>query len=89
MPGPRQLRDDRTATDGIRASGWQCPVRHSHADGRLGLPAGEGAGSRRQSDQRLVTTHCRFCEGALTLDRFVVLISHAAAHQPRVHTNQS
>jgi hypothetical protein len=54
-PNPKLLHDDRLATDGIRASGRQHPVQHSHADGSLGLLAGEAAGSQPRSDQRLVT----------------------------------
>jgi hypothetical protein len=57
---PKLLRDYRLATDGIRASGRQHPVQHSHADGILGLLASKAAGSQPRSDQRLVTTHCRF-----------------------------
>ena len=59
-PNPKLLCDDRLATDGIRASGRQHPVQHRHADGSLGLLGREAAGSQPRSDQRLVTTHCRF-----------------------------
>ena len=57
---PKLLRDDRLATDGIRASGRQYPVQHRHADGSLSLLGREAAGSQTRSDQRLVTTHYRF-----------------------------
>jgi hypothetical protein len=57
---PKLLCDDWLATDGIRASGCQHPVQHSHADGSFGLLASKAAGSQPRSDQRLVTTHCRF-----------------------------
>ena len=43
-----------------KTSGLQHPVQHSHADGSLGLLAGKAARSQPRSDQRLVTTHCRF-----------------------------
>ena len=59
-PNPKLLCDDRVATDGIRASGRQHPIQHRHADGSLGLLSGKAAGSQPWSDQRLVTTHCRF-----------------------------
>ena len=59
-PNSKRLRDDRLATDGIRASGRQHPVQHSHADGSLGLLTCETAGSQPRSDQQLVTAHCRF-----------------------------
>ena len=59
-PNPKLLCDDRLATDGIRASGRQHPVQHRHADGSLSLLGREAAGSQTRSDQRLVTTHCRF-----------------------------
>ncbi len=57
---PKLLRDDRLATDGIRAPGRQHPVQHRHADGSLSLLGREAAGSQTRSDQSLVTTHCRF-----------------------------
>ena len=57
---PKLLHDDRLATDGIRAPGRQHPVQHRHADGSLSLLGREAAGSQTRSDQRLVTTHCRF-----------------------------
>jgi hypothetical protein len=60
IPSPKLLCADRLATDGIRASGRQHPVQHSHADGSLGLLASEAAGLQPRSDQRLVTTHGRF-----------------------------
>jgi len=59
-PNPKLLRDDRLATDGSRASGRQHPVQHRHANGSLSLLGREAAGSQTRSDQRLVTTHCRF-----------------------------
>ncbi len=59
-PGPKLLRDDRLATDGIRAPGRQHPVQHRHADGSLSLLGREATGSQTRSDQRLVATHCRF-----------------------------
>ncbi len=59
-PNPKLLRDDRLATDGVRAPGRQHPVQHRHADGSLSLLGREAAGSQTRSDQRLVTTHCRF-----------------------------
>ncbi len=59
-PNPKLLRDDRLATDRIRAPGRQHPVQHRHADGSLSLLGREAAGSQTRSDQRLVTTHCRF-----------------------------
>ena len=59
-PNPGLLCDDRMATDGIRASGRQHPIEHHHADGSLGLLSRKAAGSQSWSDQRLVTTHCRF-----------------------------
>ena len=59
-PSPKLLRDDRLATDEIRAPGRQHPVQHRHADGSLGLLGGEAAGSQTRSDQSLVTTHRRF-----------------------------
>jgi len=59
-PNPKLLRDDRLATDGIRAPGGQHPVQHRHADGSLSLLGREAAGSQTRSDQRLVTTHRRF-----------------------------
>jgi len=59
-PSPKLLRDDRLATDGIRASGGQHPVQHRHADGSLSPLGREAAGSQTRSDQRLVATHCRF-----------------------------
>jgi len=59
-PNPKLLRDDRLATDGIRAPGRQHPVQHRHADGSLSLLGREAAGSQTRSDQRLVTTHRRF-----------------------------
>ncbi len=58
-PSPKLLRDDRLATDGIRAPGRQHPVQHRHADGSLSLLGREAAGSQTRSDQRLVATHCR------------------------------
>jgi len=57
---PKPLRDDRLATDRIRASGRQHPVQHRHADGSLSLLGREAAGSQTRSYQRLVATHCRF-----------------------------
>ena len=59
-PNPKLLHDDRLATDGIRAPGRQHPVQHRHADGSLSPLGREAAGSQTRSDQRLVTTHCRF-----------------------------
>ena len=59
-PSPKLLRDDRLATDGVRAPGRQHPVQHRHADGSLSPLGREAAGSQTRSDQRLVTTHCRF-----------------------------
>src|SRR5277367_2690278 len=59
-PNPKLLCDDRLATDGIRASGRQHPVQHRHADGSLGLLSRKAAGSQPWTDQRFVTTHCRF-----------------------------
>ncbi len=59
-PSPKLLRDDRLATDGIRAPGRQHPVQHRHTDGSLSLLGREAAGSQTRSDQRLVTTHRRF-----------------------------
>ena len=49
-PEPRLLRDDRPATDGVRAPGRQHPVQHRHADGSLGPLGGEAAGSQTRSD---------------------------------------
>ena len=49
-PEPRLLRDDRPATDGVRAPGRQPPVQHRHADGSLGPLGGEAAGSQTRSD---------------------------------------
>jgi hypothetical protein len=66
-PNPKLLRDDRLATDGIRAPGRQPPAQHCHADGSLGLLASKAAGLRPRSDQRLVTAHCRFYQGALAV----------------------
>jgi len=43
--------DDLLAADGIRASGRQHLVQHSHADGGLGLLASKAAGSQSRSDQ--------------------------------------
>ena len=57
---PKLLKDDRLATDGIRALGRQHPVQHRHANGSLSPLGREAAGSQTRSDQRLVTTHCRF-----------------------------
>jgi hypothetical protein len=54
-------------TDGIRTSGRQHPVQHSHADGGLGLLASKAAGSQPRPDQRLVTTHRHFYEGPLAV----------------------
>ena len=45
-PNPKLLRDDRLATDGVRASGCQHPVQHRHADGRLGLLGREPTGAQ-------------------------------------------
>jgi hypothetical protein len=59
-PSPKLLCDDRLTTDGIRASGHQHPIQHRYADGSLGLLSRKAAGSQPWSDQRLVTTHCRF-----------------------------
>jgi hypothetical protein len=59
-PNPKRLCDDRRATDRIRASGRQNPIQHRHADGSLGLLSRKAARSQPWSDQRLVTTHCRF-----------------------------
>jgi len=43
---PKLLRDDRLATDRIRAPGRQHPVQHRHADGSLSLLGREAAGSQ-------------------------------------------
>jgi hypothetical protein len=59
-PNSKLLCGDRLATDGIRASGRQHPIQRRHADGSLGLLSRKAAGSQPWSDQRLVTTHCRF-----------------------------
>ncbi len=59
-PNPKLLCDDRLATDRIRAAGRQHPVQHRHADRSLVLLSRKAAGSQPWSDQRLVTTHCRF-----------------------------
>src|SRR3954454_627443 len=57
---PKLLCGDPLATNGIRASGRQYPVQHRHADGSFGLLGRKAAGAQPRSDQRLVTTHCRF-----------------------------
>jgi hypothetical protein len=59
-PHPKLLRDSWLATEGIRASGRQHPVQHSHGDGRLSPLGGKAAGSLPWSDQCLVAAHRRF-----------------------------
>jgi hypothetical protein len=67
-PNPNLLSDDRLTTDRIRASGYQHPVQHRHADGRLGLLGRKAASTQPWSDQRLVAAHSdwgnpRLCRG--------------------------
>ena len=59
-PSPGRLCDDPLATDGVRASCQQHPVRDGHADGSLGLLGSEAAGSHPWSNQRFVAAHCCF-----------------------------
>ncbi len=59
-PNPDLLSDNWLATDRIRASGCQHLVQHRHADGSFGLLGRKAAGAQTRSDQRLVSTHCRF-----------------------------
>jgi len=49
-PNPELQCDDRSATDGIRASRRQHPIQHRDADGRLGLLGGETAGAQPRPD---------------------------------------